>query len=76
MKTKCKCRRCLEEQGAIKTFSMTGFDLTTMETGDEFVGMIVCETCGNKRCPHATDHRHQCTDSNERGQLGSIYGKD
>jgi len=37
------------------------------------VGMIVCETCGNKRCPHATHHRHKCTNSNETGQPGSIY---
>ena len=31
-----------------------------------------CE-CGNKRCPHATDHRHACTGSNEPGQPGSVY---
>lgn len=36
--------------------------------------MIVCATCGNKRCPHATDHRLACTDSNEPGQAGSSYG--
>ncbi len=35
--------------------------------------MIVCRICGNKRCPHATDHRNVCTGSNERGQLGSEY---
>ena len=35
--------------------------------------MIVCATCGNKRCPHATDHRHACTGSNELGQKGSAY---
>jgi hypothetical protein len=32
--------------------------------------MILCETCGNKRCPHATDHRNACTNSNEPGQPG------
>lgn len=26
-----------------------------------------------KRCPHATDHRNPCTESNEPGQLGSRY---
>jgi hypothetical protein len=36
--------------------------------------MILCATCGNKRCPHATDHRHACTNSNEPGQPGSSYG--
>jgi hypothetical protein len=37
--------------------------------------MIICPTCGNKRCPHATDHRLACSGSNESGQLGSRYGE-
>lgn len=32
-----------------------------------------CEICGNKRCPHHTDHRLTCTGSNDPGQAGSIY---
>ncbi len=28
---------------------------------------VVCPECGNKRCPHANDHRHACTGSNEPG---------
>lgn len=35
--------------------------------------MILCSTCGNKRCPHANDHQHTCTGSNEPGQPGSAY---
>lgn len=35
--------------------------------------MIVCPTCGNKRCPHATDHNLACTNSNDAGQPGSRY---
>lgn len=35
--------------------------------------MIVCNQCGNKRCPMATDHNHECTGSNEPGQKGSRY---
>jgi len=35
--------------------------------------MILCNICGNKRCPHATDHELQCTDSNEPDQEGSVY---
>ena len=35
--------------------------------------MIVCPTCGNKRCPHSTDHTLTCTGSNEPGQPGSRY---
>lgn len=41
---------------------------------DRFRIMILCSTCGNKRCPHATDHRNPCTGSNAPGQPGSIYG--
>lgn len=36
-------------------------------------GMYLCATCGNKRCPHATDCRHACTGSNEPGQRGSMH---
>lgn len=32
--------------------------------------MIVCEKCGNKRCPHAQNHEYSCTNSNEPGQVG------
>jgi len=35
--------------------------------------MIVCPTCGNKRCPRATHHDQACTGSNEPGQIGSRY---
>lgn len=35
--------------------------------------MIVCELCGNKRCPHAAHHDNVCTRSNEPGQPGSGY---
>jgi hypothetical protein len=64
----CMCRRCQEERGEGKSFAMGD---VLMNFG--FRGMIVCEICGNKRCPHATNHRHTCTNSNEPGQKGSIY---
>ena len=35
--------------------------------------MFTCNTCGNKRCPHATSHEYECTNSNEPGQAGSLY---
>ena len=35
--------------------------------------MIVCPTCGNKRCPRSTDHNLACTNSNDPGQPGSRY---
>ncbi|HCA5750363.1 TPA: hypothetical protein P1K63_002060 [Enterobacter hormaechei] len=34
---------------------------------------VVCPDCGNKRYPHANDHRNACTGSNEPGQEGSAY---
>jgi hypothetical protein len=37
------------------------------------IRMILCPTCGNKRCPKASDHRNECTGSNEPGQKGSVY---
>lgn len=41
----------------------------------ELIGMVMflCKECGNKRCPKATDHNLECTNSNELGQEGSIY---
>jgi hypothetical protein len=36
--------------------------------------MILCPQCGNKRCPHASDHRESCTGSNDPEQQGSRYG--
>jgi len=38
-----------------------------------FTTMIVCTTCGNKRCPRATDPNLDCTNSNDAGQPGSSY---
>ncbi len=35
--------------------------------------MIVCDKCGNKRCPHATSHELGCTNSNAPGQKGSVF---
>jgi len=34
----------------------------------------VCPICGNKRCPHASDHNYECTNSNDVGQTGGVYG--
>ena len=35
--------------------------------------MTLCPDCGNKRCPHASNHCYACTNSNEPGQDGSVY---
>jgi len=56
------CRHCIYE-------AIDPQDFTRLM----MVGMILCATCGNKRCPHANDHRNACTGSNEPGQEGSAY---
>ena len=35
--------------------------------------MFLCDKCWSKRCPHATDKKHKCTNSNEPGQAVSRY---
>ena len=64
----CQCLRCLEERGEAVDFGSFSLPLW-------WTRMIVCPTCGNKRCPHANDHRNACTGSNEPGQPGSAYPK-
>ena len=58
----CSCRRCLKENDV--RYSGIPAALCTM---------VLCAVCGNKRCPHANDHRNPCTNSNEPGQPGSAY---
>lgn len=61
-KPSCHCYNCLRD------YVEPGSNLPYVTTR-----MIVCPECGNKRCPHATDHTLSCTDSNEPGQPGSRY---
>ena len=61
-KSKCYCYNCNKnytEPGQIVPYVMTR--------------MILCPSCGNKRCPHATNHNLECTNSNDPGQQGSRY---
>lgn len=58
----CGCRVCLKG----KREPMSGLPV-------EMTRMILCPTCGNKRCPHANDHRNPCTGSNDPDQPGSAY---
>ena len=60
MRTNCgACFVCLDDPSK-------GFDNPTMKR------MILCPSCGNKRCPHADSHVFQCTDSNAVGQVGVV----
>jgi ribosomal protein L32 len=56
----CFCYNCNKD----RTVNGFPYAMTTM---------IVCPKCGNKRCPHATDHNLACTNSNVSGQTGSRY---
>ena len=42
------------------------------DAGDRPRIMILCPTCGNKRCPKAENHRYKCTASNEPDQVGQF----
>jgi hypothetical protein len=57
---RCDCWRCERDRADLR---------------ERFIAMrmILCPTCGNKRCPKANDHRNECTGSNEPGQKGSAY---
>jgi len=57
----CGCYNCMS-----KIADDSGWPLT-MST------FIVCSSCGNKRCPKATDHNLACDNSNQPGQSGSRY---
>lgn len=63
-----KCIRCMDADW--KPDSSGGFDGLVKPSRRR---MVVCQKCGNKRCPHATYHGFACTESNEPGQLGSVY---
>ncbi len=63
MNNVCECRACLMEADK-------GKPLLAQRV---MTHMVLCSECGNKRCPHANDHRHACTHSNEPGQHGSAY---
>lgn len=65
----CQCNACHKKKLAANPPA----DRTDSLMALALRGMVLCPTCGNKRCPHANDHRHACTDSNEPGQLGSAY---
>ena len=63
----CGCIKCVDERASYSS----GIP--------ELIGPMVrgwryaCELCGNKRCPHHTDHALACTRSNEPGQEGSVF---
>lgn len=63
----CGCGSC-DQQQRTAISALTGDKFVVLDTT-----MIVCPTCGNKRCPHAWHHDHECTGSNEPGQVPHIH---
>lgn len=68
----CSCIKCtkaraekLRAEGAPFHMTFPGPGLPGWSYG--------CAKCGNKRCPHHSDHERACTNSNKSGQPGSIY---
>ncbi len=71
---------------ALRTYRIQGYEGYLNEAASLLAGfgaaawpairkwaMLLCPICGNKRCPHATNHELDCTNSNEPGQLGSMF---
>lgn len=60
----CGCLAC-------EAIEMATYTRLTGQQGQ--LTFVVCPGCGNKRCPRATHHDHECSNSNEAGQIGSAY---
>lgn len=56
----CHCAVCFEYQ--LMVYQSTVFPI-----------MHLCPDCGNKRCPKASYHGNDCSNSNVVNQLGSFY---
>lgn len=71
-KARICCRKHWEQDTKQQAYAIDSIGPVLMNP----LGMpfMCCISCGNKRCPKATDCDLFCTDSNEPGQDGSIYG--
>jgi hypothetical protein len=64
----CGCIRCQDTREASAPEDRP---LRTKLRGPAMFGWrYACEVCGNKRCPHHSDHDFKCTGSNEPEQRG------
>lgn len=61
----CECYQCIKDNN----LKHPDFEFMPLSLAK----MILCPDCGKKRCPKASNHRYDCTGSNETGQAGSIY---
>jgi hypothetical protein len=58
-----RCIRCLDE-GWDKPNELAEMSLFEALIKPSRRRLVVCQHCGNKRCPCATDHNLTCTNSN------------
>lgn len=66
----CLCIKCCDERRAkLKANDNLGWIMANTFANFRYA----CEICGNKRCPHHSDHTLACTNSNEPGQPGSYF---
>jgi hypothetical protein len=65
----CHCMRCASHWANLNAAQkgMRGWSMNGPGFRDG------CAVCLNRNCPHHTDHRLDCTGSNELGQPGSVY---
>ena len=69
-KIACDCHRCMKD---VRVAVDMGGGHIARSIAYAATRMILCSICGNKRCPHASDHELPCTDCNDPGQPGSVY---
>lgn len=68
----CGCIKCTDVRAKdeMKNAAEKGLrGISLMPLGFRYA----CEICGNKRCPHHSDHELICSGSNEPGQTGSVF---
>jgi len=71
---RCECHKCIDDND-LRFISDKKIDYSEFfsDLPLSAVKMILCGECGNKRCPKASDHSLECTNSNDTGQHGSVY---
>jgi len=68
----CGCIRCFDARTSIGPVNLA----TELMASGQLLKLgfrYACEICGNKRCPHHSNHELACTGSNEPGQSGSVF---
>lgn len=72
---KCLCLSCVDEiRLGPKQYGKSAEAQSRFGwSGDWGTFRYACDICNNKNCPHHSDHKLACTNSNQYGQTGSQY---